>query len=248
MELEKQIKLENHSKNYNDKVSNKLKNKNNNIIDYLLVVKSVLFNYWKIVVSSLLIYLPYIIFKNEQLNMNVNNNQLEIYNNNCFGNMHKNIIAFNIFTFVLFSLVYFVEIIREFILIKLFDVDINESHNGDSVKKLIDKLPSSPINWKILLNTINLFQKYSSYLLNAVFLINIIISGISTSNTTTMKCGFFSPNKTILEFIVCVTFGLSKLKHSFDIARTQENVFYSAFIKEYVQYNVLDENYIPNGK
>lgn len=151
---------------------------------------------------------------------------------NVFKNSYIYNIAFifNIITLISFVLLYIVEINRENILITHLDYNKYISNDHESVGKILQLLD---INIKNKLLRIDLIYLYNGYISLILYIINIIISGIPIYKN---NLGL----QTIIPFISYILFISIKLYNVWFIMNTETNIFYSAYIKHFIQFNDIN--------
>jgi hypothetical protein len=148
---------------------------------------------------------------------------------------HKKTLYWNITTMVLFLGYYMIELGRENWSIKYLDIDNNKPDN--SLKEIIKKEPKldkymDKLNiyyYNFLLATI------FAYMINVGLMVKILYTDYHSSST--ISC-FFS-------FVLLV---FMKLYNSFIVSREsiKNDKMMSAYMSEFVSYNVLDSDYLSN--
>jgi len=140
----------------------------------------------------------------------------------------------NLMTLISFSLLYLVEIKRENRLITYLDV--NNSKPTDAVSVAIHLRALPDIKRENILNIDKIYQQIGCCAI-AVYVFNTIISAI-------VIYGNYLDNKTITAFLTNVLFMGSKVNEVYSIANTENNIFFSAYLKNKVQYNDVDTDKI----
>ena len=130
-------------------------------------------------------------------------------------------LSINFITLISFILMYVIEIWRENRLIKYLDVNPNMPNDSDYIANIMNILPHDKKE-KILNG--NFYYMYIAYITIFVYIINAIISGIIINRA-------YLSNQTYATFITYVIFVITKLTNSYGIVNTEENVFYSAYLK-----------------
>ena len=140
----------------------------------------------------------------------------------------------NIATLVAFVYLYMVEMNREHTMINYLEVNKEFASDNDSVGKALLLLPETKRH-KVL----NLDHSYqiASYVALFCFLANTCFSGYSVYHN-------YLDSKTTSVFITNVLFLAGKLVDTNALANTEENIFYSAYLKDRVQYNYIDPDKI----
>ena len=139
----------------------------------------------------------------------------------------------NYFTLFSFFILYCIEVWRENRLIKYLDVNPNMPTDNEYITNIMNILPDEKKE-KILKS--NKFYTYITYITIIIYIINAIVSGIVIHNA-------YLNNQTYATFITYVIFMITKLTNSYGVVNTEDNVFYSAYLKTNVQFNDIDRNY-----
>ncbi len=148
---------------------------------------------------------------------------------------HKFTLYWNMFTMFLFICSYMIELRREEWCIKYLDIDNNVSDNA--LKQIIQ---SEPILDKKM-DRLNLYYYRSiivtcfSYFINLLLTIKILKDNYHSSST--LSC--------FMSFTLLV---MMKLYNSFFVSRqsVKNDKMMSAYMSEFVSYNVLDHDYLEN--
>jgi hypothetical protein len=128
---------------------------------------------------------------------------------------------------------YVIEIWRENRLIKYLDVNPNMPNDCDYIANIMNILPTDKKE-KILNG--NTYYMYIAFTTILIYIINAIISGIIINHA-------YLSNQTYATFITYVIFMITKLTNSYGVVNTEDNVFYSAYLKTNVQFNDIDRKY-----
>ena len=140
----------------------------------------------------------------------------------------------NIATLIAFVYLYVVEVRRENTLITYLDINKEFASDNDAVGEALLLLPNNKRQM-----VLNLDHKYqlASYIALFFFLANTIFSGYSVYYN-------YLDSKTTSVFITNVLFLAGKLIQTNSLANTEENVFYSAYLTDRIQYNYVDPDKI----
>lgn len=140
----------------------------------------------------------------------------------------------NIATLVAFVYLYMVEMNRENTMIDYLEVNKEFASDNEAVGEALLLLPEKKRH-KVL----NLDHSYqtASYIALFCFLANTIFSGYSVYHN-------YLDSKTTSVFITNVLFLAGKLVDTNALANTEDNIFYSAYLKDRVQYNYADPDKI----
>ena len=142
-------------------------------------------------------------------------------------------ITVNFITLGSFVILYLVEMWRENRLIKYLDVNPNMPSDPEYISKILHILPEDKMN-KILISS--KYYRFFTHFTIFIYIINAILSGIIINNN-------YLSNQTYATFITYVIFMITKLTNSYTVVNTEDNVFYSAYLKTNVQFNDIDRNY-----
>ena len=150
---------------------------------------------------------------------------------------HKTVLYWNMFSMFTFFTYYLVELRREEWAIQYLDIDNNKSDN--SLKEIIIKEP-------ILDKKMDKLNKYYYNLLRfncGVYFINVMLT------IKMLKDGYHSMS-TVSCFVSFVLLVLMKLYNSYVVAyqSVKNDKMMSAYMCEFVSYNVLDSDYVKENK
>jgi hypothetical protein len=139
-------------------------------------------------------------------------------------------LVFNFITMASFLLMYTLEIKRENRLITYLEVNKFVAADNNSVGLALDKLNVNKRNTIWLLDK---YYMYSGRVSIVMFIINTILSGFVVYN-------YYLDNQTTTTYITNILFMVSKLADVYSNVNTDKNIFYSAYMKEKIQYNDVD--------
>ena len=142
--------------------------------------------------------------------------------------------SFNIITAISFLSLYFIEVKRENKLINYMEVNKFTASDNDSVEKALEKL--SVVKKQKIWDYDGYYQK-CGYASTVSFSINAILSFI-------VICQNYLDSKTMTVFFTNILLMGLKVADVFSIANTSKNIFYSAYLKNRVQYNDVDPDKI----
>ena len=142
--------------------------------------------------------------------------------------------SFNIITAFSFLALYFIEVKRENKLINYMEVNKFTASDNDSVEKALEKL--SVVKKQKIWDYDGYYQK-CGYASTLSFSINAILSFI-------VVCQHYLDSKTMTVFFTNILLMGLKVADVFSIANTSKNIFYSAYLKNRVQYNDVDPDKI----
>jgi hypothetical protein len=142
-------------------------------------------------------------------------------------------LIFNFITLVSFLPLYYIEVKRENRLIKYLDISPDMPNDNERVEETLKQLPL--VKKQKIIQIDKQYQR-CAYAVIFIYSINVIFSGITISN-------YYLGQQTVSVFITYVLFILTKLINVYTIANTNENIFYSAYLKVNAQYNDVDTSY-----
>jgi len=143
---------------------------------------------------------------------------------------------FNFATMFAFLIMYMLEIKRENKLITYLDVNKANSTDNESVGKVLNKLSIEKRNTIL---DLDIYYQRSAYIAMVIFIINSIISGVVVYE-------YSLGNQTTTTIITNILFMISKLSDVYITVNTEQNIFYSAYLKGKVQYNDVDPDKIDS--
>lgn len=139
-------------------------------------------------------------------------------------------LAFNSATMLLFLFLYYIEVKRENKMINYLEVNFFKPRDNASVEKALVQL--EPSKKQIIWNYDNMYQKVG-YSCTLFYVLNAIISSI-------VIYSYYLDSKTITVYLTNVLFMGFKVKDVYTIVNTEKNIFYSAYLKNRVQFNDVD--------
>jgi hypothetical protein len=141
-------------------------------------------------------------------------------------------------TLISFSLLYLVEIKRENRLITYLDVNNSKPTDAVSVSIHLRALPD--IKRENILYIDKIYQQIGCCAI-AVYVFNTVLSAV-------VIYANYLDNKTITAFLTNVLFMGCKVSEVYSIANTENNIFFSAYLKNKVQYNDVDNDKISTSE
>jgi len=139
-------------------------------------------------------------------------------------------ITFNFITLGAFIILYAFEISREHNLIKYLEVNPRNPRDNESLQIIFDKIPTKYRN-KIYI--MDYYYQKISYICLLIFTINVIMSGIVIYQ-------YSLGNQTTTNFITNILFMTTKVYDTYYVANTETSIFYSAYMRDHVQFNDID--------
>jgi hypothetical protein len=203
---------------------------NQDLLQKIGIIPVVLFELYKVIVSTLLI-----LFIPQKCGDHVcdTNENLVLENELYTAGLVINFIT--LFSFIIF---YYIEIKRENRLITYLEVNPKLPFDNDSVGNVLESLPSDKRN-----NIIQLDKQYQyiGYFSLLMFMLNSIISGVVVYE-------YYLDSQTTSTFITNILFMITKLGDIYATVNTEQNIFYSAYLKGKVQYNDVDKDKLINNE
>jgi hypothetical protein len=139
-------------------------------------------------------------------------------------------LVINFITLFSFLIFYCIEVKRENRLITYLEVNNKNASDNESVGKALLMLPKDKKD-----NIISIDKKYQIMggLSLILFMLNSIVSGFVVYE-------YYLDNQTTSTYITNILFMTTKLGDIYAIANTEQNIFYSAYLKNKLQYNDVD--------
>ena len=141
-------------------------------------------------------------------------------------------IIVNFITLFTFVILYVIEIKRENRLITYLEVNLEKPFDNASVGKAMDHLPLDRKEAILYLDRI--YQQIGQVTI-LMFLLNTVLSGIIIYQ-------YYLDTQTTTTYITNILFITTKMYDVFVNVSTDQNIFYSAYLKTKVQYNDVDPN------
>jgi hypothetical protein len=148
------------------------------------------------------------------------------------SNTYTGGLVINFLTLALFMVLYGIEIKRENRLITYLEVNIAKPSDNVSVGNALNHLPLE--KKQAILSLDKIYNKLGKCSI-VLFVANSILSGLIVYN-------YYLDSQTTTTFITNIFFMSGKIYDVYVNVNTEENVFYSAYLKTKVQYNDVDPN------
>jgi hypothetical protein len=214
-------------KEQKDKEQKEQKDKNQDRAQKMAVFSTLLMELYRMLTSSLLIlFVPQsckgqLCSISDNLTWNPKNHK---YN---FG------LCVNFITLFIYTCLYYVELKRENRLIKYLDVNPDMPSSNEAVENTLQNIAEEKKK-KIL--AIDKYYQRISYLSIGMYVFNSIVSGVIISK-------YYFGTQTTTSFITSVLFMFTKLLNVYQVSNTEEHIFYSGYMKTFVQFNDLDKSH-----
>lgn len=177
---------------------------------------------YRVMISSLLI-----VFVPQQCDDHV---CVFMENNASRNQMSYIALVINYITMISLLIMYICEIRREEKLIKVLEVNNTISTDNESVGKCLELLDTAK---KEKIFSIDLYYQITSYIAIAIYVINIVVSGVALQQTSL-------GNQTTIIFLTNLLFMINKFSNVYIIINTDKNIFFSAYLNTKVQFNDID--------
>lgn len=144
--------------------------------------------------------------------------------------MSETAIVCNVATLFSFLVLYFIEVKRENKLTTYLEVNKFSPTDNDTVEKSLTKLSDDKKN------AIWLYDRYyliSGYISTLAFIINTVVSSVVIYDN-------YLDNKTLTVYLTNLLFMGFKVSDVFSTVNTEKNIFYSAYLRDKVQFNDVD--------
>jgi len=139
-------------------------------------------------------------------------------------------VVVNFVTLACFLALYFVEVRRENTLINYLEVSANVASDNVSVGKTLELLPKEK---QVSIHFLDKCYQRGGFFIIFLFLTNAILSGFVVSD-------YYLDKQTTSTFVTNILFIITKLIDIYTVANTEDNIFYSAYLKGRIQYNDVD--------
>jgi hypothetical protein len=139
-------------------------------------------------------------------------------------------VVINFITLASFLALYFVEVRRENTLINYLEVSANVASDNISVGKTLELLPKDK---QAIIHYLDKCYQRGGFFIIFLFLTNAILSGFVVSD-------YYLDKQTTSTFVTNILFIITKLIDIYTVANTEDNIFYSAYLKGRIQYNDVD--------
>ena len=151
-------------------------------------------------------------------------------NMNRNSSLAQTAISFNALTMLSFLILYFIEVKRENKLITYLEVNRFTSVDNESVGEALKRLAITKQNsiWKY-----DGYYQKAGYLSSGAFIFNTVFSAIIVYK-------HYYDSKSATVFLTNVLFMGTKVADVYSTVNTKKNVFYSAYLKQKVQFNDVD--------
>ena len=148
--------------------------------------------------------------------------------------LSRTTVAFNSLTLLSFLFLYLIEVKRENKLITYLEVNRFNPVDNESVGKALEKLELSKRN-SIL--EYDVYYQSVGKLCTVIFGVNSILSSI-------VVYSHYLDSKTVTVYLTNLLFMGSKVYDVYNTVNTKPNIFYSAYLKNKVQFNDVDPDKI----
>jgi hypothetical protein len=144
--------------------------------------------------------------------------------------LSRTTVAFNSLTLLAFCVLYGIEVRRENKLITYLDVNKFKALDNDSVGEALQQLEPAK---KDTILAYDVYYQKAGYLCSAIFSCNSVLSAV-------VVYMHYLDSKTITVFLTNLLFMSLKVLDVYNTVNTKPNIFYSAYLKNKVQFNDVD--------
>ena len=143
-------------------------------------------------------------------------------------------VSSNALTLFAFLLLYIIEVRRENKLITYLEVNKSTPFDNESVGNALLKLESTK---KDNILAYDVYYQQTGYLCTGIFIVNSVLSSI-------VIYSHYLDSKTITVYLTNLLFMSLKVYDVYNTVNTKPNIFYSAYLKNKVQFNDVDPDKI----
>jgi hypothetical protein len=147
-------------------------------------------------------------------------------------NTYNTGLCFNFISMAFLVYMYYLELLRENVLIGYLGVNPELANDNEGVGKQLELLPVDKQN-KIF--SINKHYRYSFYGALTIYSLNMMLSAAAVNR-------YYAGSQTVSTFVTYVLFMATKFGSVYSIVSTDKYIFYSAYLSGKVQYNDVDED------
>jgi hypothetical protein len=142
-------------------------------------------------------------------------------------------ICVNFITLFTYTCLYYTELKRENRLIKYLDVNPEMPSSNEAVENTLQNIA---LEKKLKILAIDKHYQRISYISIGMYVFNSIVSGVIIRR-------FYFGTQTTTSFITSLLFMFTKLLNVYQVSNTEEHIFYSGYMKTFVQFNDLDKTH-----
>lgn len=152
--------------------------------------------------------------------------------------LSRTTVAFNSLTLLAFCVLYGIEVRRENKLITYLDVNKFKALDNESVGEALQQLEPAK---KDTILAYDVYYQKAGYLCSAIFSCNSVLSAV-------VVYMHYLDSKTITVFLTNLLFMSLKVVDVYNTVNTKPNIFYSAYLKNKVQFNDVDPDKMMTNK
>ena len=145
-------------------------------------------------------------------------------------NTYNTALCFNFISMAFLVNMYYMELVRENRLIKYLAVNPEFANDNEGVGKQLELLP---VNKQNKIFSINRYYRLSSYGALTIYSLNVMLSAAAVNK-------YYAGSQTASTFITYVLFMATKFGSVYSLISTEQNIFYSAYLKSNIQFNDID--------
>jgi hypothetical protein len=145
-------------------------------------------------------------------------------------NIYNTALCFNFISMAFLVNMYYMELVRENRLIKYLAVNPELANDSEEVSKQLELLS---VNKQNKIFSINKYYRLSSYGALSIYVLNVMLSAAAVNK-------YYAGSQTVSTFISYVLFMMTKFASVYSLVSTEQNIFYSAYLKSNIQFNDID--------
>jgi len=147
-------------------------------------------------------------------------------------NTYNTGLCFNFISMAFLVHMYYLELVRENVLIGYLGVNPQLANDNEGVGKQLELLP---VNKQNRIFSINKHYRNSFYGALSIYSLNMMLSAAAVNR-------YYAGSQTVSTFVTYVLFMATKFGSVYSVVSTDKNIFYSAYLSGKVQYNDVDED------
>ena len=147
-------------------------------------------------------------------------------------NTYNTALCFNFISMAFLVNMYYLELVRENRLIKYLAVNPEMANDSEEVSKQLELLP---VNKQNKIFSINRYYRLSAYGALCIYSLNVFLSIAAISK-------YYAGSQTTTTLVTYILFMMTKFGSVYSLVSTEQNIFYSAYLKSNIQFNDIDHD------
>ena len=147
-------------------------------------------------------------------------------------NTYNTALCFNFISMAFLVNMYYMELVRENRLIKYLAVNPEMANDSEEVSKQLELLP---VNKQNKIFSINRYYRLSAYGALCIYSLNVFLSIAAISK-------YYAGSQTTTTLVTYILFMMTKFGSVYSLVSTEQNIFYSAYLKSNIQFNDIDHD------